>query len=301
MNVLSLFNGMGCGWLALDKAGIEVNKRFSSEIDANANKVNDFNYPDTIQLGDIKNIHYTNLGLEVDLSFSTTQCYSGQIDLIIGGSPCQGFSLLGKQKRFYDERSKLFFEFLRILQEVLIVNPNVFFLLENVKMGKESQNVISKLLKKRPIKLNSSLVSAQNRTRLYWTNIPVNTIPKDKGINLKDILEETVDEKYFLKDGRLKWLLGDSGKRSLTKRYCGIDLDKAVCITRRAEASWNCNYVTDKGRIRTLTPVEYERLQNVPDNYTNCVPDKHRYEMLGNGWTVDIITHILKHIPNGNN
>lgn len=296
MNVLSLFNGMGCGWIALDEAGIKVDKRFSSEIDKPANEVNNYNYPDTIQLGDIQNIHYTNLGLEVDLTYSKLQCYSGQIDLIMGGSPCQGFSLQGKQQRFNDERSKLFFEYLRILKEVIAINPKVLFLLENVKMGQESQNVISGLLKTRPIKLNSSLVSAQNRNRLYWTNISVNTIPKDRKIKLKDILQDNVDEQYFLKEGRLKWLLGDSGKRSLTKRYCGIDLDKAVCITRRAEASWNCNYVTDGGRIRTLTPIEYERLQNVPDDYTKCVSNKHRYEMLGNGWTVGIISHIFKHI-----
>jgi site-specific DNA-cytosine methylase len=149
----------------------------------------------------------------------------------------------------------------------------------------------------RPLKLNANMVSAQNRNRLFWTNIPVNSLPVKKHYRLTDILEPNVDEKYFIKDGRLKWLLGESGQGSLNKRFSGLDPIKAGCLTKRGEKSWNCNYVTDNGRIRTLTPIEYERLQCVPDNYTAAVPDANRYEMLGNGWNVDIIKHIFKHLP----
>jgi DNA (cytosine-5)-methyltransferase 3A len=132
--------------------------------------------------------------------------------------------------------------------------------------------------------------------RLYWTNIPVNTLPIKKNILLKDILEKNVDEKYFLKEGRLKWLLSESGLKSQKKRFSSINPKKAGCLTKRGEGSWNCNYVTENERIRKLTPIEWERLQTVPDNYTSIVDDIHRYEMLGNGWTIDIIAHILKHI-----
>lgn len=132
---------------------------------------------------------------------------------------------------------------------------------------------------------------------MYWTNIPVNSLPKKSNILLKNILQQNVEEKYFLRDSQLKWVLSASGERSRNKRFVGIDTERAGCLTRRGQASWNCTYVTDMGRLRNLTPIEYERLQNVPDNYTSCVEDKFRYEMLGNGWTVDIIAHILKHIP----
>ena len=159
LNVLSLFDGMSCGQLALKKAGIKVNKYFSSEIDKYAIKVTQANFPDTIQLGDVKAI---------------TSNQVGTIDLFIGGSPCQGFSFAGKQLNFNDPRSKLFFEYARLLKEI---KPK-YFLLENVRMKKESQDIISKCLGIEPIAINSNIVSAQNRYRLYWTNIPF-TMPKD--------------------------------------------------------------------------------------------------------------------------
>jgi len=177
MNVLSLFDGMSCGQIALDKLGIPVNKYFAAEIDKYAIQVAKRNYPDMIHLGDVKEIDPNELP---------------KIDLLIGGSPCQGFSFGGKGLNFNDPRSKLFFEFDRLLKAL---KPK-YFLLENVKMKKESEQVITDYLGVEPVEINSRLVSAQNRKRLYWTNIPFDGLPEDKGIMLKDILEEETAEFY---------------------------------------------------------------------------------------------------------
>ena len=171
MNVLSLFDGMSCGQIALDQLGIKVDNYFAAEIDKWAIQVTKKNYPNTIHLGDVTQIKGEDLP---------------QIDLLMGGSPCQGFSFAGKQLNFDDPRSALFFEFVRLLKET---KPK-YFLLENVRMKQEYQDVISEHLGVKPIMINSSLVSAQNRVRLYWTNIPNITQPEDKGIVLKDILED---------------------------------------------------------------------------------------------------------------
>lgn len=283
MNVLSLFDGMSCGRQALERAGIHVDNYYASEIDKYAIQVTMANYPDTIQLGSVVDIDGHSLP---------------KIDLVIGGSPCQDISLLNKiQNGLEGAKSSLFYHYLRLLNECREKNPIVYFLLENVMGSKEAVWAITRMMKRRPMRFNSNLVSAQNRKRLYWTNVPVTTLPSRKKHKLLDILESTVDEKYFLKDGRLKWLTGESGWKSQEKRFSSIDPEIAGCLTKRGEGSWNCNYVTDNGRIRKLTPVEWERLQTVPDNYTAVVDDRYRYEMLGNGWTVDIIAHILKHIP----
>ena len=280
-NVLSLFDGISCGQIALDISQIKYDTYYSSEIDSKAMSVTNYNYPNTIQLGSVVDIKGEQLP---------------EIDLLIGGSPCQDISNLNKFKEGLDgSKSSLFYQYWRMWQET---KPK-YFLLENVAGNKSAIASITKLMGVRPIKICSSWVCAQTRMRYYWTNIPVNTLPKKTNTRLTDILQEDVDEKYFLKDGRLKWLLGSSGQRSLNKRFVGIDTDLAGCITKRSEGSWNCTYVTQNNRLRTLTPIEYERLQTVPDNYTACVDDKFRYEMLGNGWTVDIICHILKHIPSG--
>lgn len=297
MNVLSLFDGMSCGQIALERAEIKVDNYFASEIEAESIKVTQFNYPKTIQLGDIKNISYTNGGIEIDESFSKIRVIGASIDLIIGGSPCQDISNLSKFQLGLDgEKSSLFYQYWRLYTEVKKVNPKVLFLLENVAGNKEAIRSITKIMGVRPIKISSNWVSAQNRMRYYWTNIPVNSLPSKKRITLGDILQKNVDERYFLKEGRLKWLTSESGAKSVSKRFTGIDPDKAGCLTKRGEKSWNCTYVTQNNKIRTLTPIEYERLQTVPDNYTSIVEDKFRYEMLGNGWTVDIVSHIFKHI-----
>jgi len=296
MNVLSLFDGMSCGQLALERAAIKFDNYYASEIDKSAQIVARKNYPNIISLGDVRDVFWTNTGFEIKNGDSWLDVgFDGKIDLLIGGSPCQDISNLSKLKLGLDgEKSSLFYQFWRMWQET---KPK-YFLLENVAGNKSAIAAITKLMGVRPIKISSNWVSAQNRMRYYWTNIPVNTLPIKKRVVLKDILEKEVDEKYFIKDGRLKWLLGDSGQRSIKSKFTNLDPVRASCLTKRGEKSWNCNYVTIGGRIRKLTPVECERLQTIPDNYSNYVDDADRYEMLGNSWTVDIIAHIFKHIPN---
>jgi site-specific DNA-cytosine methylase len=278
LNVLSLFDGIGCGHVALERLGIHIDNYFASEIDEMAIKVTQNNYPGTIQLGDIINVKGKDLP---------------KIDLLIGGSPCQDISnLKSNGKGLEGDKSSLFYEYLRLLQET---NPK-YFLLENVVGRKLATETITELLGVKPTLIDSRLVSGQKRKRYYWTNISGISQPQDKHILLQDILEPKVDENYFLKDGRLKWLMSESGQKCLEKHFASLDPKKSQCLTARSEASWNCNYVTQCGRIRKLTPIEYERLQTLPDNYTNTVPDNHRYRLLGNGWTVDVIAHILKEV-----
>jgi site-specific DNA-cytosine methylase len=278
VNVLSLFDGIGCGHVALERLGIHVDKYFASEIDEMAIKITQNNYPSTIQLGDIINVKGKDLP---------------KIDLLIGGSPCQDISnLKSNGKGLEGDKSSLFYDYLRLLQET---NPK-YFLLENVVGRKLATDTITELLGVKPILIDSRLVSGQKRKRYYWTNIPGISQPHNKHILLQDILEPKVDENYFLKEGRLKWLMSESGQKCLEKRFASLDPDKAQCLTARSEASWNCNYVIQWGRTRKLTPIEYERLQTLPDNYTNIVPEHHRYRLLGNGWTVDVIAHILKEV-----
>jgi DNA-cytosine methyltransferase len=307
MKILSLFDGMSCGRIALDRAGIPVTEYYASEIDKYAIQVSQKNYPDIIRLGDVKKV----------------KAIEG-IDLLIGGSPCQGFSFAGKQLNFEDERSKLFFEFVRSLKEC---NPR-YFLLENVKMKKEYQDVISDLLGVQPIVINSDLVSAQNRVRLYWTNIPNVGQPVDKVIVLKDIIEDgevdrdksyCIDANYFkgtnayqylCKNRRqIVWSIPEATKKGYVEVSNGelIDLTFIKSNTRRGRLMLNkancltaspfsyCKVTNDWFRL--LTPIECERLQTVPDNYTSCVSNTQRYKMLGNGWTVDVIAHILNSIP----
>lgn len=369
-NVLSLFDGMSCGQIALERAGIKVDNYFASEIDKHAIKVTQANYPNTIQLGDVTQVKGEDLP---------------EIWLLQGGSPCQGFSFAGKQLNFEDPRSKLFFEFVRLLKEV---KPK-YFLLENVKMKKEFQDVISGYLGVEPIEINSNLVSAQNRKRLYWTNIPNVTIPEDKGILLKDIVHENNDEVldvtlpnfninpsgkgmngdvYSIEKPKSRTLTTNKGegqkisiaiaeyivpfdktlqildkevqrgkvgffrKDSQANRVYYIH-DKAItltgesgggaakmgqylfgCITPdRVEKRQNGQRFNDgkkfytltaqdkhgvliEGYIRKLTPIECERLQTIDDNYSSMVSNSQRYKMLGNGWTVDVISHIYQSI-----
>ena len=260
MNVLSLFDGMSCGRVALERAGIPVTNYYASEVDKYAITIAKKNYPDTHHIGDVTQVSVDGLP---------------KIDLLIGGSPCQGFSFAGKQLNFDDPRSALFFEFVRLLKET---KPK-YFLLENVRMKQEYQDVISDLIGVQPIKINSALLSAQNRVRLYWTNIPSVTVPEDKGIALKDIIEDgfvdrdksyCIDANYF-RGGNLKRYFKRSSRQLV------------FTDTKFTE-------------YRKLTPVECERLQTVPEGYTEGVSNTQRYKMLGNGWTVDVVSHILKNI-----
>jgi len=406
MNVLSLFDGMSCGRIALERLGIQVDNYYASEIDKYAIQVSQANYPDIIQVGDIT---------ELDLSTLP------KIDLIMGGSPCQGFSFAGKQLAFDDPRSALFFEFVRCVKEL---KPK-YFLLENVRMKKEYLDVISEYMGVEPIMINSALVSAQNRVRYYWTNIPGIKQPEQRGIVLRDILETNTSNEYLAgenlqknykggnqlnpnyksqantihntegksgticagthgyangyvetisnkenksyaltasypaarprrskakhektmvkvddinnlpnnvdyvydqndKSHKLETISVDKEKKQLTikeatkKGYTTIEdgdcfdmtfpnsktrrgrnmKDKSNCLTAANYDYMRYEHSDEDKEVywRKLTPVECERLQTVPDNYTNHVSNTQRYKMLGNGWTIEVITHILKNM-----
>ena len=327
MNVLSLFDGMSCGRIALERLGIQVDNYYASEIDKYAIQVSQANYPNIIQVGDV-----------TELDTSTLP----KIDLIMGGSPCQGFSFAGKQLAFDDPRSALFFEFVRCVKEL---KPK-YFLLENVRMKKEYLDVISEYMGVEPIMINSALVSAQNRVRYYWTNIPETEQPEQRGIVLRDILEDgfgserdksyCIDANYYkgasveqYKKKCRRQLVNkaitiDKQKKQLTikeatkKGYTTIEdgdcfdmtfpnsktrrgrnmKDKSNCLTAANYDYMRYEHSDEDKEVywRKLTPVECERLQTVPDNYTNHVSNTQRYKMLGNGWTIEVIAHILKNM-----
>lgn len=346
MICLSCFDGMSCGQIAFERAGIPIKKYYASEIDKYAIKVTQSNYPETVQLGSITEWQSWNIE---------------KPDIIIGGSPCQGFSFAGKQLNFEDERSKLFFVFVDILKHY---KPK-YFLLENVIMKKEYNDVISSILgdiypecvtqaelfrtgRLEPIEINSALVSAQNRRRLYWTNIPGIEKPEDKGILLKDIIENATTERdkslaitssYYMQDSTEDYLkkkrkqlvitcgafrgrnpentvIGKVGNQNNWKEYKGKsptltaiqggNQEPKIAVKSQTILSTlykeNLKSMKDRGKDglhigwRKLTPLECERLQTVPDNYTNHVSNSQRYKMLGNGWTVDIIAHIFRGI-----
>ena len=349
MNVVSLFDGKSCGYIALDRAGVKVDNYYASEIDKHAIKVSAANYPNIKRLGDVQHINYQMLP---------------KIDLLIGGSPCQGFSFAGKQLNFKDPRSALFFEFIHALKEV---KPK-YFLLENVVMKKEYQDAISELLGCEPIKINSALVSAQNRNRLYWTNIPNVEQPEDRGIILADILDPNLpsdgcggrvvgrklnelgkrddynktikieqylevreDQKancmttvykdsvvpYFKTDKRLKIKSNQAKASCLTggAHSGGNHSDMDIIVIQRprgfnsggkkaangktptlTSCSWqHNNHLSINDVVRRFSITECERLQTVPDGYTQNkgVSDSQCYKMLGNGWTIDVIAHIF--------
>lgn len=388
MKVLSLFDGMSCGQIALRELGIIPEVYYASEIDRHAIAQTQLNFPDTVQLGDVQ--CWKDWGIDWD-----------HIDLVMGGSPCQGFSFCGKQLAFDDPRSRLFFVFAEILDYARSLNPNVKFLLENVNMKKEYLNVISDRVGVRPVNINSNLVSAQNRNRWYWTDIRTRREgifgevfsgipqPEDRGILLQDILEKEVDYKYYLYEKAARYVLDEkrlgkkytqiNGEKSLTLTAKGIsnltgthisnDLSyvltpkrteygkkirkdyesgkikesrkniqslepridgKTNCLTTvskdnliiqlntskesggkqpyqqnrvydpsgkspalMADMSCGSHAVYQKSRIRRLTPTECARLQTIPDWYRWGCSDTQQYRMLGNGWTVEVIKHIL--------
>jgi len=368
MNVLSLFDGMSCGQLALHRVGIPYTNYYASEIDKYAMQITQKNFPNTMQVGDVQDIKIPNYR-------------EGSIDLLLGGSPCQGFSFSGKGLNFDDPRSKLFFEYVRIRDKL---KPK-YFLLENVVMKKESEDIITKYMGVKPIMINSSLFSAQNRRRLYWTNIPFEIPTEDKGIVIKDILEDlpfheipnylnntwcgkrrgdmvkTIhdDKAHCLTASMWKGQIPTFVKKpiqvGMAENIKGYDIIKRVyhpsgksptlttmqgghrepkvaigrIVNRRLDENGtrkddqlelpftrqlevrdddksNClttvhkdNVVVEKELYRKLTPLECERLQTVPDNYTQGVSNTQRYKMLGNGWTIDVIAHILKGIKDG--
>ena len=322
MDVCSLFDGCSGGQVALHRAGIYVDNYFASEIDKPAIKVTQANFPNTIQLGDVQDIIVPNIIDQADVS------------LLMGGSPCQGFSFAGHQLNFDDPRSKLFFEYIRVRDEL---KPK-YVLLENVRMAKKSQDVISKHMGFEPQALNSSLLSGQNRYRLYWwgklvgdtyEQIPIPPMV-DKGIVMQDILEDGYateemtsggkshcltaryngavwwnsierkqrtmvlkDNPTMSKDGLIRVGTADLKGHDSIKRVYAQE-GKAPTLTTMQGGHREPKVAVSKDMWRKLTPLECERLQTLPDNYTNHVSNSQRYKMIGNGWTVDVIAHILK-------
>lgn len=289
MNVLSLFDGISCGRLALERAGIPVTNYFASEIDKFAVKVSKDNWPDAHRLGDVHKVSFKD-GILYGEDF---EMEIGQIDLILAGSPCQSISNLGDGTGLAG-KSGLFYEFFRILFEVRAHNPDVKFILENVQGKKEAVDTISKDMGVEPVLIDSKHFTPQTRKRLYWTNIEVAPIPENNTTRLQNILEPGIPESSVISEGRVKWLMEGKGQKALAKRYATLDPERAGCLTARSDASWNSNYVTREGQITRLSPVEYERLQTLPDGYTACISNSQRFKSIGNGWTVDVIAHILK-------
>lgn len=353
LRVLSLFDGISCGQVAFERAGIPIEVYYASEIDKYAIQITQKNYPNTIQLGDVTKIDFTQ--------------FTGKIDILIGGSPCQDLSIAGKRKGLSGERSGLFYKYVEALETI---KPKYFLLENNVGMPKEAYEEISRLMGCYPVEINSALVSAQNRKRYYWTNIGLHSLnlfgfatcqipqPENKGILLKDVLENPVPGAKILRftrtelgkklrkeyenhtihhgynEHRILQPRPDFLSNTLTTKNKDNILVSPMCIPNNDEifspvqlghisntnSQANRVYsVVDKSvtlkaegggggaktglykidlpdgeyYIRKLTPIECERLQTLPDGYTEGVSNTQRYKAIGNGWTVDVIAHIF--------
>lgn len=310
MKVLSLFDGISCARVALERAGILVEMYWACEIDKYAIHVSQKNYPDICQLGSVTDC--------LDMDFK-------EVDLLIGGSPCQDLSIAKKDRKgLKGERSGLFWEYVRILNEV---KPK-YFILENVNsMPKEAKDTISEALGVQPVMINASLVSAQNRKRLFWVGERVDWYkekdssyshstykqveipqPEDRGILIKDILEKNVDEKYFLSEklgktikewGETQKLKGNSFKANIFDENSEDKTStlKATYHKIQGDGTYVMQFgVVQNMQIRKLTPIECERLQGLPDNYTEGISNTQRYKCLGNAFNVDVVAHILKYL-----
>tara|TARA_R110000772_G_scaffold4178_1_gene14677 strand:+ start:22 stop:861 length:840 start_codon:yes stop_codon:yes gene_type:complete len=277
MNVLSLFDGMSCGQIALDKLGIKVDNYFASEIKETAIKVTKDNYPNTKHIGSVE--------------FVTKEMFFNyKIDLLIGGSPCQDLTIINNKKEGLNgSKSRLFYEYLRVLKEI---KPK-YFLLENVASMKNSdKNIITKLLGVEPILINSNLVSAQHRRRLYWTNIPNIEQPEDKNIFLKDVINYSNGSEENMSDKKIAFI-----ERKLPTMYVRVDGDKSLPITARGYAAWNTQFITlPNGELRDLTLSEYKELQTIPSSYKIDLIKSKATDLIGDGWTVDVIAHIFKNL-----
>ena len=277
MRVLSLFDGVSCARVALNRAGVPITSYFASEIDKNAIFVAQKNHPDTIQLGSV-------------VGLTPPEC-----DLLIGGSPCIDLSIAKKNRKGLEgEHSGLFWEWVRVWK---VAKPK-WWVLENVaSMPKKDRDIITKELGVEPVMFNAALVSAQSRKRLFWTNIKFD-LPEDRGIMLKDTLQAPADVKVGREIGRR---LNADGHRA--------DADTTLTYQRRIETreDGKCGTLTSVQKdnlvvsdvVRKLTPIECERLQGLPDNYTEGIAMTHRYKCCGNAFNVDVVAHILRGIPNG--
>ncbi len=272
-NVLGLFDGISCGQMALQKAGIEYGNYYASEIKKHAIETTQHNYPNTVQLGDIHEIKADDLP---------------KIDLFIGGSPCQDLTYINCKGRagLEGEKSKLFYEYVRLLEEL----KPTYFLLENVgNMKLSDRAIITEILGVEPIKINSQLVSAQKRNRLYWTNIPNVEIPKDTGITLDTIVDRNAKREENWSDKKTQFVI-----RKSKTMYVSIDGEKSIPITARGYSAWNSQFITNNdGSLRDLTLEEFKKLQTIPEWYHfPCIKSKAT-NLIGDGWTVDVIAHIF--------
>ena len=280
MNVLSLFDGMSCGQIALNRLGIKYDNYFACEIKKTAMQVTQHNYPNTIQLGDVTKLEVKDLP---------------RIDLLIGGSPCQDFSILKTTgKGLEGDKSKLFYEYLRLKNEL---NPK-FFLLENVRMKKSSEIELNEYLGVKGIHINSELVSYQKRPRIYWTNIPNVEVPEDRNIDFQHFKETNYDicKQYELTKVPSHIKMWNDGKgRNNELKVCAnvTNRNKIYCLTRRQDRSPNSGLVQLDDWCRFLTRQELEQAQTVPVGYTDIVSINQAQDLLGDGWTVDVICHIL--------
>lgn len=298
MVVLSLFDGISCGQVALERAGIAISEYHASEIDKFAIQITQKHFPNTKQIGNVKELDVTGK----------------HYDLLIGGSPCQNLSRAvindeNHNQGLDGENSSLFYDYVRILRQLKETNPHIRFMLENVEsMSQKDKEIISETLGVEPIEINSSLFSAQDRKRYYWTNISVPELPEDSPLVMKDIMEPAED--VTEKEGRMKFWYDcnftrteNSGRLVATLDINGHDILKRVyskehkspTLTTCGGGNTQAKVMQD-GKPRKLTPLEYERLQTLPDNYTSSVSNSQRYKTIGNGWTVDVIAHILKGI-----
>jgi len=313
MKILSLFDGISCARVALERSKHIVERYFASEVDKYAIQISSKNFPDVIQIGDVKMVAHKDAPIHYKLD---------DIDLLIGGSPCQDLSIAKKDRKGLDgERSSLFWEYVRILKEV---KPK-YFILENVaSMSRESKDTITKELGVEPIMINASLVSAQNRKRLFWTNIPNVVLPDDRGILLKDILENgdfyglysdynnstTFDKSRTLGTGcgvtrsatcqqviTKPVRIAKIGKGGQGDRVYSIEGKSVNLSANGGGRGAKTGLYAIKDFVRKLTPVECERLQGLPDNYTEGVSNTQRYKALGNAFNVDVVAHILSFIP----
>ena len=294
MKVLSLFDGISCGMQALKQLNIPIEKYYASEIDKYAIEVSKKNHPEIIQLGDIEN--WKDWDIEWD-----------EIDMVIGGSPCTNLSFAGDRTNLAGKYSSLFFVYHSILEHLRTIKPNILFLLENVKMDKESYNTITSMMRVEGIRINSNIFSAQNRDRIYWTNIPIEELPQPSEIVLKDIIREEDNNNTLSisKKHHQAWL------KSYKWKFDDLNGKSKPLLASYYKQPPHCPYIQyrdiaeneeelKESVYRRLSPIECERLQTLPDNYTLVIDDKgkensytQRYKMIGNGWTVDVIRHIF--------
>jgi hypothetical protein len=296
VNVLSLFDGISCGQIALERTGLKIDKYFASEIKKNAIEVTKQHYPNTIHIGDITKVRY-----EEGILYSEHGEWKVHIDLIIGGSPCQDFSPLKwinweGGKGLEGDKSKLFYEYLRVLKEV---NPK-YFLLENVRMKKDSEKDLNSFLGVDGIHINSNLVSFQNRPRIYWTNIPGVVAPTDKNINFQDFKSNNHEycQQFKVKRTPSRERMWNNGEGRNSNGSCAnvTNSEKVYCITRKQDRCPNSGLIAFEDFCRYLTRDEIEMAQTLPIGYTDKLTYAQMQDVCGDGWTVDVIAHIFDYL-----